>query len=641
MSCFCFGKKAEPSGTAQELQQQQQPVQTGLPTANKENPLFDGGVAGNNGSGGGGGGNAGGTAAAAPPSLQATLLADAKEQYAKSPAPINSTITEMMRVIHEEVGGMDATVAYLAAHNGTLPPDMAAATVETAMEAVGSLVVTTSNLEVQMAESTKQQVKTSFQSDIDAQLAPVKADHARAAAQLDITAHVFSAVWKFTLPAKPAEADGLAGFKQLPLADASGELTQLGVVGWLYLNDQTGTNASGSGGGGGDGGSSGGAGSLSLAPYINQGDEEDVRFVGGVTAVVNGSAAAFGATISSFAAARTAVAEPLSLAVLADTDNYQKVYEEATASGGGGGGGASPVLVKLGAAVAKAKRATPSKEQVAAVTADPAAPADPRDLGYAMYIRRMAAPTALFLYLLASTLIDSTPEADGAFCIPGPIKGLCRMVAKVIDRYASFAPCRDVARCTVHFPTLDGMAAFLLALVASGLVYIIRVKNRFDLAYDALPAGGYRDLQLLLLLPDGGGTVLDGVEGGKVFRYVELQLNLAAMVAIKNGESELQQAKLAETKKAAKAGAGAGVEESALSGRAGHDVFNFARAVDAFSVRTLRYKGPPTEQIWQAITVGALLDVDFGGADFSAAEDRKKIMANVFGSEQCRVRIFG
>lgn len=608
-----------------------QPVQTGLPTAIKENPSFYGGVAGNNGSGGGGGGDAGGTAAAAPPSLQATLLADAKEQYAKSPAPINSTITEMMRVIHKEVGGMDATVAYLAAHNGTLPPDMAAATVETAMEAVGSLVVTTSNLEVQMAESTKQMAPTSIQSAIDAQLAPVKADHARAAAQLDITAHVFSAVWKFTLPAKPAEADGLAGFKQLPLADASGELTQLGVVGWLYLNDQTGTNASGS----------------ALAPYAADPDGETVSggikvsFTGGVTAVVNGSAAAFGATISSFAAARTAVAEPLSLAVLADTDNYQKVYEEATASSSGGGG---PVLVKLGAAVAKAKRATPSKEQVAAVTADPAAPADPRDLGYAMYIRRMAAPTALFLYLLASTLIDSTPEADGAFCIPGPIKGLCRMVAKVIDRYASFAPCRDVARCTVHFPTLDGMAAFLLALVASGLVYIIRVKNRFDLAYDALPAGGYRDLQLLLLLPDGGGTVLDGVEGGKVFRYVELQLNLAAMVAIKNGESELQQAKLAETKKAAKAkkaGAGAGVEESALSGRAGHDVFNFARAVDAFSVRTLRYKGSPTEQIWQAITVGALLDVDFGGAKFSAAEDREKIMANVFGSEQCRVRIFG
>eukprot|EP00729_Bicosta_minor_P023734 gene23734-26140_t len=89
-----------------------------------------------------------------------------------------------------------------------------------------------------------------------------------------------------------------------------------------------------------------------------------------------------------------------------------------------------------------------------------------------------------------------------------------------------------------------------------------------------------------------------------------------------------------------KAGAGAGVEESALSGRAGHDVFNFARAVDAFSVRTLRYKGPPTEQIWQAITVGALLDVDFGGADFSAAEEQKQL-ANAVGSEQCRVRIFG
>eukprot|EP00729_Bicosta_minor_P021466 gene21466-26515_t len=42
----------------------------------------------------------------------------------------------------------------------------------------------------------------------------------------------------------------------------------------------------------------------------------------------------------------------------------------------------------------------------------------------------------------------------------------------------------------------------------------------------------------------------------------------------------------------------------------------------------------------KAITVGALLDVDFGGAKFSSAEEQKQF-ANAFGSEQCRVRIFG
>lgn len=361
-------------------------------------------------------------------------------------------------------------------------------------------------------------------------------------------------------------------------------------------------------------------------------------FTGGVTAIIKnsdgdarrsscwcwgrGRGGAFGSAVSSFEAARTNVAEPLNLGVLQDTDYYQAEYEHACSAstaaasaggkGGKGGEGGSPVLARLGAAVKKAKAAAPSKEDAAKVTVDDAAPTDPATLGYAMHVRRMAAPTALFLYLLATTLIASIPEALGAVCIPGPIKGLVRMVAKVIDRYASFEPCRDVARCTVHFPTLEGIIAFLLALTGSGLVYIIRVKDRFDAAYDALPGGGYRDLQLLLLLPDGGGTVLDGIRDNKVFRYVELQLNLVGMVAIKNGKSHLQQAKLAEEAKAGKAaGKAATTAESALSGRAGHDIFNFARAIDAFNPRTLRYTGVPTDQVWQAIKVGAMLEVDF------------------------------
>ena len=474
-------------------------------------------------------------------------------------------------------------------------------------------------------------------------------DHAHATGQLKRVVQLISAVWKLALPPKPTVADDPAAFERLPMADASGSLTQLGVIGWLYLDAQTGSNASGS--------------ARALAPYAADPDGEKVRgnlggnyinvsFTGGVTAIVKGSTAAFSAAIASFAAARTAVAEPLSLAVLEDTDNYQKVYEEATASTNSNGGACTPVLDKLDAAVAEAKGAAPPKEEAAKLTVDPDAP-DPAELGYAMHVRRMAAPTALFLYLLASMLIDSTPEAEGAYCIPGPIKGLQRMVAKLVDRYSSFEPCRDVARCTVHFPTLDGIAAFLLALVKSGLVYILRVKNRFDAAYDALPAGGYRDLQLLLLLPDGGGTVLDGTRDSKVFRYVELQLNLAPMVEIKNGQSALQAAQK-EGKKKVMAAAAAAVKKTekkakttaetfvaGLLEKAGHEIFNFARAVDAFSVRTLRYKGAPNDQVWQAIKVGAMLEVDFNSADFSAPEEQGKLMTNVFASETCRVRILG
>lgn len=183
-----------------------------------------------------------------------------------------------------------------------------------------------------------------------------------------------------------------------------------------------------------------------------------------------------------------------------------------------------------------------------------------------------------------------------------------------------------VRMCVRILDLLDGIAAFLLALVQSGLVYILRVKNRFDAAYDALPAGGYRDLQLLLLLPDGGGAVLDGIRDSKVFRYVELQLNLAPMVEIKNGQSALQAAQTEERRKMMdKVG---GVDKKATARlnsfrilkKAGHEIFNFARAVDAFSVRTLRYIGAPNDQVWQAIKVGAMLEVDFGSADLSAPE---------------------
>lgn len=45
----------------------------------------------------------------------------------------------------------------------------------------------------------------------------------------------------------------------------------------------------------------------------------------------------------------------------------------------------------------------------------------------------------------------------------------------------------------------------------------------------------------------------------------------------------------------------------------GHDAFNLARAIDAFSAWTLRYKDIPNEDVWQSIKVGALLEVGLSG----------------------------
>ena len=121
-------------------------------------------------------------------------------------------------------------------------------------------------------------------------------------------------------------------------------------------------------------------------------------------------------------------------------------------------------------------------------------------------------------------------------------------------------------------------------------------------------------MQVLLLLPEGGGGGAGGAAAGvagTVHRYCELQINLEAMVAIKNGEG--------------------------AKGGGGHDAFNLARAIDAFSPRTLRYKGNPNDDVWQSMKVGGLLEVDFARSELSARKVQKKL-TKAIGSAQCRVR---
>ena len=59
------------------------------------------------------------------------------------------------------------------------------------------------------------------------------------------------------------------------------------------------------------------------------------------------------------------------------------------------------------------------------------------------------------------------------------------------------------------------------------------------------------------------------------------QPDKVAMVAIKNGEG--------------------------AEGGGGHDAFNLARAIDAFSPRVLRYNGNSNDDVWQSMKVGGLL----------------------------------
>lgn len=65
--------------------------------------------------------------------------------------------------------------------------------------------------------------------------------------------------------------------------------------------------------------------------------------------------------------------------------------------------------------------------------------------------------------------------------------------------------------------------------------------------------------------------------------------------------------------------------------------FNLARAIDAFSPRTLRYKGQASDAVWESVSVGGLLQLNLEENDLSASEDEAK-MLSALSSLQCRIR---
>merc|ERR1712032_923057 len=80
----------------------------------------------------------------------------------------------------------------------------------------------------------------------------------------------------------------------------------------------------------------------------------------------------------------------------------------------------------------------------------------------------------------------------------------------------------DLSRSTVVFETVGAAQRCLETLQKDGQV--LRVKNRFDLGYNAAPGGGYRDLSMNLGWPQDSGGV----------HVVELQLTLQSFFDLKS-----------------------------------------------------------------------------------------------------------
>jgi hypothetical protein len=119
--------------------------------------------------------------------------------------------------------------------------------------------------------------------------------------------------------------------------------------------------------------------------------------------------------------------------------------------------------------------------------------------------RLRAGPIAIKLAEETSKLVAAL-DIKGT-CMVGLIKGEPRVIFKSIMKYGgNTSKCRDLARATVCVQTLAHIVAVVNAVFLCPWIIVIRTKNRMAATYDAIPVGGYRDVQLLCLVQGEDGT---------------------------------------------------------------------------------------------------------------------------------------
>lgn len=141
---------------------------------------------------------------------------------------------------------------------------------------------------------------------------------------------------------------------------------------------------------------------------------------------------------------------------------------------------------------------------------------------------------------------------DGARHVPGPVKHLRRVIEKCVRIYGrDAAAVTDFVRCTAIFPTMGGVLGFFRRLLqrsdcgGNSMFRLVRVKNRFDVGYDAeAKSAGYRDLSMLVEVGwIDDGSLLNFVpvkewDEVRASRHIcEIQVHLATLHKVKEGSS--------------------------------------------------------------------------------------------------------
>ena len=127
---------------------------------------------------------------------------------------------------------------------------------------------------------------------------------------------------------------------------------------------------------------------------------------------------------------------------------------------------------------------------------------------------------------------DLAEDISGVELKFAPLKSVERAMVKVYEKYeCRFDMLTDVARATVVCEDERTLMAILTKLeiaVAKEETRISRIKFRLDEGYDAMEAGGYRDILVYMAFPPRDMLVDN-------WHIVELQFNLKKFVEIKDG----------------------------------------------------------------------------------------------------------
>eukprot|EP00729_Bicosta_minor_P032578 gene32578-biopygen8578 len=332
----------------------------------------------------------------------------------------------------------------------------------------------------------------------------------------------------------------------------------------------------------------------------------------------------FASLMTIYTAARTAISGPLVRAIVKDLAEYDNAAAKHTALAG------PAVMARLAAAATTEASASMllTADQLAEMTFDGNAP-PPTSLHFIVYSQRQAADVSIEVYHIACDMIDAVvgdgggegAAAKGAYCIPGGVKGDRRILFKSLFKYGGiFSNCRDLSRLTICVLNLTAGAILAEAIHKHPLLLVIRCKNRFAASANTSDSGGYRDFQMLCIYKRGGRHY-----------YVEVQINLVEMVAIKAGEGGNEVA-------AAKTGGKKSKKEATDHDEMarGHDAFNTARVIDAFSKRSIEYSGDPSDALWKMIAAGSLLRVVLDKATMTDAQVKQ--LDDAMASDQCRVK---